>query len=94
MNTLNTVVSFDENNKWLSVAEGNIEGKKYSYLVKLNSTFDDITDEYKLYKSEYSLGDEYMEEVTDKNEIRNVIPILVPEVREFMDNPEKVQSLL
>lgn len=93
MNELN-VITFDENDKWAVIYEKRIDEKDYSYLAKLNDSENGITGEYKVFKSEYSLGDEYMEEVTDKEELNRVIPLLVDGAQDYIDNPEKLSKLI
>ena len=51
-------------------------------------------DEYKLFKSEYSLGDEYMDEVLDNEEKKKVLLPLIPEIKEYIDNPDKIKELI
>lgn len=92
-NGLHTVVEFDENDKWFVLAEKVIDGSKYSYLVRVNQNEDDFIDEYQVVKSYFSNGDEYMD-VVNGDELRKVIPLLVPEAKEYIEHPEKLKELL
>lgn len=94
MSGLYNIVSFDDDAKWFVLYEGKVDKKDYSYLAKLNDKEDGITKDFKLVKSEYSLGDEYMEEVTDQSELKKVLPKLIPEVQTYIDNPDKIKDLL
>ncbi len=94
MNGLYTVVEFDENDKWFVAAEKVINDFKYSYLIRVNNSEDDFIDEYQVVKSYFSNGEEYMDTVNDKDELRKVMPILVPESSEYINNPEKLKELL
>ena len=92
-NGLHTVVEFDENDKWFVLAEKVIDGSKYSYLVRVNQNEDDFIDEYQVVKSYFSNGDEYMD-VVNGDELRKVVPLLVPEAKEYIEHPEKLKELL
>lgn len=92
MSGLYNVITFDENDKWVVIYEGKVNEKYYSYLAKLNDSEDGIKDEYKLFEIEYSLGDEYMDEVTDKEEYKKVITELMPEVKNLIENPGKLNK--
>ena len=92
-NGLHTVVEFDENDKWFVLAEKVIDGSKYSYLVRVNQNEDDFIDEYQVVKSYFNGDDEYMD-VVNGEELKRIVPILVPEAQEFMEHPEKLKELL
>ena len=92
-NGLHTVVEFDENDKWFVLAEKMIDGSKYSYLVRVNQNEDDFIDEYQVAKSYFSNGDEYMD-VVNGDELRKVVPLLIPEAKEYIEHPEKLKELL
>lgn len=94
MKGLNTIVKFSENDKWFIISEKEIDNAKYSYLVKINKEENDILDEYKVVRC-YSLnGEEYMDDVNDKDLLNKIIPILIPEANEYIQNPEKLKELL
>lgn len=92
-NGLHTIVEFDENDKWFVLAEKMIDGSKYSYLVRVNRNEDDFIDEYQVVKSYFSNGDEYMD-VVNGDELRKVVPLLIPEAKEYIEHPEKLKELL
>ena len=92
-NGLHTVVEFDENDKWFVLAEKMIDGSKYSYLVRVNQNEDDFIDEYQVVKSYFSNGDEYMD-VVNGDELRKVVPLLIPEAKEYIKKKKKLKELL
>lgn len=94
MDGLYTIVEFDTDNKWFVIAEKVIEGIKYSYLIRVNSNEDDFLDEYMVVKSSFEGEREFMEIVNEKDELQRVMPILVPDSKEYIDNPEKLRELL
>ncbi|MBR3198472.1 MAG: hypothetical protein IKG27_00495 [Bacilli bacterium] len=94
MDGLYTTVTFDENDKWFVAYESMIDGAKYSYLVKVNETGDDLLDEYMVMRSYYSGDEEYMDEIRDAELLNKIIPVLVPETAEYLKNPEKLKEML
>ena len=92
-NGLHTVVEFDENDKWFVLAEKIINGSKYSYLVRVNQNEDDFIDEYQVVKSYFDGNDEYMD-VVNGDELKKVIPVLIPEAKEYIGHPEKLKQIL
>ena len=92
-NGLYTVVEFDENDKWFVLAERIINGSKYSYLVRVNQNEDDFIDEYQVVKSYFDGNDEYMD-VVNGDELKKVIPVLIPEAKEYIEHPEKLKQIL
>ena len=92
-NGLHTIVEFDENDKWFVLAEKVIDGDKYSYLVRVNQNEDDFIDEYQVVKSYFNGDDEYMD-VVNGEELKRIVPILMPEAQEFMEYPERLKELL
>ena len=92
-NGLHTVVEFDENDKWFVLAEKIINGSKYSYLVRVNQNEDDFIDEYQVVKSYFDGNDEYMD-VVNGDELKKVIPVLLPEAKEYIEHPEKLKQIL
>ena len=90
---LHTIVEFDENNKWFVLAEKIIDGIKYSYMVRVNKNEDDFIDEYIIVRSYFKNSEEYMDLVKG-DELKKVVPILIPEAKEYVENPEKLRHLL
>lgn len=92
-NGLYTVVEFDDNDKWFVMAEKVIDGIKYSYMIRVNQSEDDFIDEYQVVKSVYDGNDEYMDTISG-DELKRIMPILVPEVKDLIEHPEKLKDLL
>lgn len=92
-NGLYTVVEFDDNDKWFVMAEKVIDGIKYSYMIRVNQSEDDFIDEYQVVKSVYDGNDEYMDTISG-DELKSIMPILVPEVKNLIEHPEKLKDLL
>lgn len=88
---MNEIIEFAENDKWFVITEKEINNIKYSYLIKVNSEETDFIDEYKVVKSYYDNNEEYMEDLTDE-ESKQIISILVPEIKEY--NLDKLKELL
>lgn len=92
-NGLYTVVEFGDNDKWFVMAEKVIDGSKYSYMIRVNQNEDDFIDEYQVMKSFYDGDDEYMDTVSGE-ELKRIMPILVPEAKDLIEHPEKLKDLL
>ena len=92
-NGLHTVVVFDEDDKWFVLAEKVINGTKYSYLIRVNQSEDDFINEYRVVRSYFDGNDEYMD-VVRGNELKIILPDLVPEARDLIEHPEKLRELL
>ena len=80
---MNTIVEFDENNKWFVISEKEINNVKYSYLIRVNNEENDFLNEYAVVRSIFKNGDEYMELVHDN--LDEIVPVLVPESSEYLD---------
>lgn len=93
MDGLYTIVELDDGN-WFVAAEKLIENEKYSYLIKVNDKEDNFFDEYKVVKSSYLDGEEYMDLVDDKELLGKIIPVLVPESSNFINNPLELKMML
>ena len=94
MNGLYSLVEFDEGDKWFVAAEKEIENTKYSYLVRVDENEEDFIDEFQLAKSVYDKEEEYMITVTDKEEEKRIIPILIPESKDYFEEVKKLKSKL
>ena len=90
---LYTIVEFDDNDKWFVMYEKEIDGIKYSYLIRVNQNEDEFIDEYQFVKSDYDGDEEYMEVVTG-DELKRIAPLLVPETQELLKHPDELKKLL
>ena len=90
---LYTIVEFDDNDKWFVMYEKEIDGTKYSYLIRVNQNEDDFIDEYQFVKSYYDGEDEYMDVVTG-DELKKIAPVLMPEAQELIKHPDELKKLL
>ena len=86
---MNSVVTFTDGSKWAVVAEANYDGDVYNYLVGVNEAEDDFLDKYKVLEN----GKKYMDDVKDKDILKKVSPLLIPEVKKYIDNPELLADL-
>lgn len=93
MDGLYTIVELDDG-KWFVASEKNINNIKYSYLIKVNNNEDDFYDEYKVVKSHYIDEEEYMDLIDNKEELKEIMPILIPESNNFTKNKEELKLIL
>ena len=94
MNDLYTIVEFDKNDKWFVAYVKEINNAKYSYLIKINENEDDFLEEYQVVKSFYENDDEYMDTVTDKEELEKIMPILVPDLSMYTNESKRLLEIL
>lgn len=92
-NGLYTVVEFSDNDKWFVIAEKVIDGNKYSYLIRVNQAEDDFIDEYRVVRSYFKDSLEYMDTVYG-DELKRALSVLVPEAKDFIQNPLRLKDLL
>ncbi len=90
---LYTVVQFNDDDKWFVIAEKVIDGSKYSFMIRVNQNEDDFIDEYQVVKSYFDGDDEYMD-VVNGDELKKIMPILVPDAKELIEHPDKLKKLL
>ena len=90
---MNSVVTFTDGSKWAVVAEANYDGDVYNYLVGVNEAEDDFLDKYKVVKIVLENSKKYMDDVKDKDILKKVSPLLMPEVKKYIDNPELLADL-
>ena len=62
-------------------------------MIRINQNEDDFIDEYQVVKSYFNGNDEYMD-VVNGDELKRIMPILVPEAKELIEHPEKLKKLL
>lgn len=94
MNEMYKIVKFNKGDKWLVLASKEIDNVKYLYLAKLNKTEDDILDEYKVVHHNTIDGKNIFTLVKDKEELKKIMPILVPESSEYINNPDLLSNIL
>ena len=92
-NGLYTTVEFADDDKWFVIAEKVIDGNKYSYMIRLDKNEDYFIDEYQVVKSYFDGNDEYMD-VVNGDELKMVVPYLVPEAKKLIEHPERLKELL
>ena len=88
MNDIYKIVEFSEDDKWFVVSTDVIDDIKYSCLIRINNNEDNFLDEYKVVRSYFSDDGEYMDVVNDKEVLQKIVPILVPDSTNYMNNPE------
>lgn len=92
-NELYTIVEL-AGSKWLVIAECNYKDNKFQYVIKVTDDEEDFVNEFKVIKSIYKDNQEYCGIVTNQDTLKAVMPLLVPMVKQYMDNPEKLKELI
>lgn len=93
MDDIYKIVEFEKDGKWFVISTDVIDDVKYSCLIKINDSEDDFIDEYKIVRSYFSDNGEYMDVVNDKEILQKIIPILIPDSLDYMNNPKLKEVL-
>lgn len=80
---LHTVLTLDDNEKYIVVAKANYEGNSYDYLLQLSADGEDVTEEVAVVKEEKENDRLYIVEVNDKNELDKLAPIFCEQLEEL-----------
>ncbi|MEI3507705.1 MAG: hypothetical protein V8R01_00985 [Bacilli bacterium] len=80
--------------KWFTIAETIYNGNKFQYVIKLTPDEQNFINEFKVIKCLYKDGKEYCGIVTNQETLKIVTPMLIPEIKEYIDNPEKLKELI
>lgn len=92
-NGLYTIVELS-GEKWFTIAETMYLGNKFQYVIKVTPDESDFINEFKVIKCIYKDGVEYCGEVVNENTLKAVIPLLMPDAKEYIDNPDKLKELM
>ena len=94
MNNENYEIIELDDGKWFVIAETTYDNILYDYVVGVNDNEDEFLDEYRVMKVEEYNDELYFDTVTDKELLNKIMPLLMPEAKQFMENPEKLKELL
>lgn len=87
------VVVLADDSKWLTVAETNYNGETYKYMMGVTADEEDFTKEVKVMREYMAEDGKHMEFIEDQEMLKILVPLLVPEAKEYIDNPEKLKEL-
>ncbi len=80
--------------KWFILAQTVYNKGLYRYVVELNETEDDFTDHFEVMRVYFNEDKQFSQIEKDKDILKEVVPLLVPEAKEYIENPEKLQELV
>ncbi|MBQ9011872.1 MAG: hypothetical protein IJ093_04410 [Bacilli bacterium] len=89
-----TLITLADGTKWLKMAETVYNNETYKYVMGVTADGEDITEEVKVLCEYTKDGIDYVEFIEDQEILKVVIPMLVPEAKEYLDNPEKLKELV
>lgn len=72
---LHTVLTLDDNEKYIVVAKANYEGHSYDYLLQLSADGEDVTEQVAIVKEEKEDNRLYIVEVNDKKQLDQLAPL-------------------
>lgn len=88
------LITLSNGSKWIEVAQTIYNNEKYKYLLEVNNTEDDITDNVKFVNEYDDNGKTMIRDVNDANILKIIIPLLVPETNEYFNNSNKLEELI
>ena len=88
------VAELGDGTKWFILAESVYNKGLYRYVVALNETEDDFTDHFEVMRVYLTEDKQFSKIEKDQTILKEVIPLLVPDAKEYIENPEKLQELV
>ena len=88
------VAALADGTKWFVLAETVYNKGLYRYVVELNETEDDFTDHFEVMRVYFNGDKQFSKLEKDKDILKEVVPLLVPEAKEYIENPERLQELV
>jgi len=86
---LYTIIEFDKDDKWFVIGETIYNNEKYNYLIRVTPNEDDFIEDFMVVKCFSNNGEEYFDVVKDKDVLKNVTPLLIPNLDELLKNPKE-----
>ena len=87
------VAELADGTKWFVLAEKVYNKGLYRYVVELNKAEDDFTDHFEVMRVYFNEDKQYSKIEKDQNILKEVIPLLIPEAKEYIEKPEKLSEL-
>lgn len=88
---IHTIIELNDE-KWFVISETTYEQKEYNYLIKINDDETDFLDEFMVVQCIKTKDGEYFDVVRDKELLLKIMPLMVPEAKEVLEDPKKVIS--
>ena len=88
------VVRLADGTKWFIVSEITYNGALYKYGIAVNDAEDDFQDQYQVMRVYESDNKKFIDIVKDQALLREIVPLLVPDAKEYIENPEKLEELI
>ena len=89
MNDLYKIIEINDGKKWFIVSRTLYKNEWYSYLIRLNENEDDFLDEYRIMKTIIKENMEYVQVIKNKETLKAVIPLLLPDVNKYLANTKQ-----
>ena len=88
------VVELGDGSKWFVASEITYNDEVYQYMVGLSDNEEEFLDKYQVVKTYTDNNEEYFELVNDNDVLKLVIPLLMPEAKEYIENPSRIEELI
>lgn len=80
---LHTVLTLDDNEKYIVVAKAIYEGNSYDYLLQLSADGEEVTEQVAVVKEEKEDNRLYIVEVNDQHQIDQLAPLFCKQLEEL-----------
>lgn len=82
---LHTVLTLEDDDKYVVVAKVEFEGNHYDYLFQLTDDEEDVTDQVVIVKEEKENNEIYIDEVVDEELLKKLTPLFQKQLEEKRD---------
>ena len=82
---LHTVLTLEDDEKYVVVAKIEYEGNYYDYLLQLTDDEEDVTDQVEIVKEEKENDEIYIDEIIDEELLKKLTPLFQKQLEEKRD---------
>ena len=93
MNNYDTI-DLADGTQWFILSEKVYENNTYNLVIETNDRDEFFPERARVLKEVIKDGKTYFCDVKDESLLNTLIPILVPESKQFIDNPEQLREIL
>lgn len=94
MNEEYKVVTLEDNSKWFIAAGTIYNDKRYQLLLSIDDAEENFTGKCEIMEAFERDNDVYFDIVQDENLKKTIAEMLMPEAKEYIENPNKLNELI
>lgn len=88
------VVKLADGTKWFVTSEVIYQNGRYQYMIGLSDNEEEFLEKAQVMRVYHYQNQEYFDLVKDQELLKVLVPMLMPEVKEYIDNPDKLKELM